>query len=59
MENEFNNILIEKTLIFCQRNVHDWGTFNEEKKDWYLKKVARLLLDDKDVLKEMFKEQLN
>jgi hypothetical protein len=53
------NILIEKALIFCQKNVYDWEWFDEEKREWYLKKVARLLLEDKNVLDEMFKDQLN
>ena len=59
MENEPKNILIEKALIFCEANVHDWQNYDEEMKEWYLKKVARLLMDDPDVLREMFKEQLN
>ena len=59
MENTAKNILIEKALLFCQQNVHDWDEFDTDKKEWYLKKVSRLLLDDKDILKELFKEQLN
>jgi len=59
MENELKNILTQKALEFCLTNVHDWDTFNSEKKEWYIKKVARLLLDDADVLKQMFKDSLN
>jgi hypothetical protein len=54
MENESKNILIDKARSWC-----DWQTFDDDKKGWYLKKVARLLLDDKDVLQLMFKDQLN
>jgi len=46
MENESKNILIDKARSWCEAYVYDWQTFDEEKRDWYIKKVARLLLDE-------------
>ena len=59
MENESKNKLIEKTLDYCQQHVYGFSEMDEQKREWYLKKVSRLLLDDKDVLKEIFFVQLN
>jgi len=54
------NIMRQKALEFCVRNIHDWVSLVEETKSWYVCIVSTLLdYEDDDLIIYLLQAQLN
>lgn len=58
-EQTSNNRLKDIAEKHCRENVVDFELLDEVRKAWYITTVSKLLLEDKEISKEVFRTQLN